>query len=408
MNINPEIFSQIGYLSVILWAAALLLCLVYWKKPSLIICVAVLGMTIGGYTCARINSKNHVNLIQLDRSEEIAKMAALKKAKQQALLDSRGGEVAQIRFAEDGAGDFIDHAGMDDTDLKFFEKQGIEIPEWKKEKKKRSAAGADDDSIEAAIGGEKVISGVESASTFEEKAGREPILMSEVDMVMANRLDFMNLRIAFYMIFVALLLLLVDYLRRANIYGKSSFVLPLPSSWLNALTPMPAMLSTKKRDQESVRKELNRLAKRGDSFLYLTDDPARANSLPESLTRFPLIGGQEDLIPVTEEVENEFVFESLWYGRSSFVVSSDDRSQQLLNYVVEQLATRKNVRAKVAQTSHVVWDLKNPMSDELKRVIEELAQATGFSILLIGDRSSNKPVTKTKHQPTPQGEPLTS
>ena len=120
MNLNPETFSTIGYLSVILWAAAAVLCLLYWKIPSRILCTVVLALTIVGYFCARINSEEHVNRIQPDRTEELKKQEALEQARQKALLDSRGDEVAQVRFAEDGAGDYLDRAGMDDTDLKYF------------------------------------------------------------------------------------------------------------------------------------------------------------------------------------------------------------------------------------------------------------------------------------------------
>ncbi|MBT8045328.1 MAG: hypothetical protein KJO79_10295, partial [Verrucomicrobiae bacterium] len=329
MNWNPEIFSTIGYLSVILWVLAALLCLIYWKLPSRLLCTLALGLTIAGFFCARINSENYVNRIQLDRSEEIAKQEALKAARQKALLDSRGDEVAQVRFAEDGSGDYLDRAGMDETDLKYFEKEGIlDTPAWKQQKKKRSGAGTDDGSVEAAIGGDDVIEGVQD-DTFSEDQEDKPVMMMEADMVMANQLDLINLRATLVMLVIGIIVVLLDYLRRANIQGKSSFPIPLPSSWLNALTPIPPLLTLEKRGAASVEKELARLAKRGDSFIYLTYDATQAGKLPSSISKFPLIGGHEHLIHVTDEISDEFIFESVWYGRSSFVVGSAGRSEQL-------------------------------------------------------------------------------
>lgn len=407
MNWNPEIFSTIGYLSVICWVAAAVLCLIYWKIPSRLLCTVAMGLTIVGFFSARSNSENYVNRIQLDRSEEIAKQQAMEQARQKALLDSRGDEVAQVRFAEDGAGDYLDRAGMDDTDLKYFESQGLGKPGWKNKKKKRSGAGADDDSIEAAIGGDEVIAGVED-DTFVEDEENKPIVMMEADMVMANRLDLLNLRVTLVMLIVGILLVLSDYLRRANIQGKSSFPLPLPSSLLNAITPIAPLVVSKERSVASIQKELARIAKRGDSFVYFTDDPSRSGKLPASMLKFPLVGGREDLIPVTEDVDNDFVFESVWYGRSSFTVDSEERSLLLLDEFLQQLAIRKAARAKVAQTAHIVWDLKSAMPSQAKQEIKKLAQATGFSILLIGGKSSSSSESETKPQPDPQGEPLAS
>ena len=109
--------------------------LIYLMKPAHFWGTVALVLIVVSFVCARINSKSYVNRIQPDRSEELVKQAALEEAKQQALLDSRGDEVSKIRFAEDGSNDFLDRAGMDDADLKYFESQGgFGEPGWKKEK----------------------------------------------------------------------------------------------------------------------------------------------------------------------------------------------------------------------------------------------------------------------------------
>ncbi|MGY8688336.1 MAG: hypothetical protein ACKVHP_11465 [Verrucomicrobiales bacterium] len=406
MNWNPEYFSEIGYLGVGLSGGALLMWLIYLMKPARFWGTVALVLIVVSFVCARINSKSYVNRIQPDRSEELVKQAALEEAKQQALLDSRGDEVSKIRFAEDGSNDFLDRAGMDDADLKYFESQGgFGEPGWKKEKKTRTGGGGDG-SLESEIGGEDVIDGVQS-DEFEPEEGSEPIIMAEADMVMANRLDLLNLRLTLILLALAICVVLYDYLRRANLYGKASRPLPLPSSWLNALTPMPPLVVSKKRHRKSARSELARLAKRGDSFVYLTDDPARVAKFPKSLRRLPFIGEREDLISASAEIDDDFIFETVWYGRSSFVVDCPERSLTLLAGFLARLEQRTVSRAKVSQAAHLVWDLSIPMPRQTREEAMKLAHATGFSILILREELSK--AAQAKSSPSKlEGEPIPS
>ena len=403
MNWNPEYFSSIGYLGVLLTGGALLLWICYIVKPLRIASLVALGCVVVAFVCARTNSKTHVNRIQPDRSEELAKRVAQEEARKQALLDNRGDEVAQIRFAEDGANDFLDRAGMDDADLKYFESQGgLGEPEWKKEKKTRSRGGGDE-SLESEIGGEGVIGGIQS-DEFDADESKEPIIMSEADLVMANRLDLLNLKLTLILLVVGVGVFLFDHLRRANIYGKASRPLPLPSFLLNALTPMAPLVISKKRCRKSARGELARLVKRGDSFIYLTDDPARTAKLPKSMRRLPFLGGKEELITASAEIDEGFIFETVWYGRSSFVSADPERALTFLNVFQAMLEQRKLSRAKVSQTAHLVWDLQSPMSRQTRADLLKLAAATGFSILILREKASKA----ASHQSEPKGEPIPS
>ena len=403
MNWNPEYFSSIGYLGVLLTGGALLLWICYIVKPLRIASLVALGCVVVAFVCARTNSKTHVNRIQPDRSEELAKRVAQEEARKQALLDNRGDEVAQIRFAEDGANDFLDRAGMDDADLKYFESQGgLGEPEWKKEKKTRSRGGGDE-SLESEIGGEGVIGGIQS-DEFDADESKEPIIMSEADLVMANRLDLLNIKLTLILLVVGVGVFLFDNLRRANIYGKASRPLPLPSFLLNALTPMAPLVISKKRCRKSARGELARLVKRGDSFIYLTDDPARTAKLPKSMRRLPFLGGKEELITASAEIDEGFIFETVWYGRSSFVSADPERALTFLNVFQAMLEQRKLSRAKVSQTAHLVWDLQSPMPRQTRADLLKLAAATGFSILILREKASKA----ASHQSEPKGEPIPS
>ena len=90
------------------------------------------------------------------------------------------------------------------------------------------------------------------------------------------------------------------------------------------------------------------------------------------------------------------------------MISSDQRAQQFLQYFLKQLEIRKGARARLSQIAHFVWDLKTPMSEEVKTSVEKLAQATGFSALLIQGKATVEQSPKSQLKSEPTGEPLVS
>ena len=277
--------------------------------------------------------------------------------------------MAQIRFAEDARGDFLDTAGMDEADLKYFEKTAAgEVPEWKKEKKQRREGAVDDDSLESQIGGATASEGMES-DLLEQAAEAAPVTMVADDLAIAQRLDAVNLQVARWLILLGIIFVITDYLRRANIYGEAYWPLRLPSVWLNTFTAAPVMFTRPETPRRSVPEELEWLHKRGDAYLYIGSE-----NLPD------------DVVRITDAVDDDFVFESLWYGRSSFALDSSERATQLLGRFTELLEERKATRAKVAQTVHVVLDQSDPTDPtgpaDLLQPFAKQAAATGFSIFV--------------------------
>ena len=111
MNWNS--FSLLGYLSVLLWLGVPLLWLMRRRfRRSLWACPAALALALVSLLFAKINSETHVNRIEPDRSSQIENQQSIEDAKRKAVEASRSGDVADIRFAEDSAGDFLDKAGM--------------------------------------------------------------------------------------------------------------------------------------------------------------------------------------------------------------------------------------------------------------------------------------------------------
>ena len=248
---------------------------------------------------------------------------------------------------------------------------------------RRSTEAAQDDSLEAQLGGGEKTDGVDTTALQEEE-GPAPILMTEADMVMAHRLDGWNLRMIRILIVVGIGLLGLDYLRRANHYALATLPLPLPSAIYSAVTPMPAVVVRPQPARRSVPQELAWLLRRGDSFLYLAEDPSVASKTLAELEPFTKRRRPVNLLRVTDAIDDDFVFESLWFGRGSFVVDSPARAERILARFLELLEERKATRARVKQVAHVVWDLEKPLPDETREALTTLAEVTGLSLFLTG------------------------
>lgn len=381
-----DYFSFPGYVSVLLWLIVPVLWALHFRaRPKRWLCHIALGIALAAYILARVNSITYVNRIQLDQSAQIAAEQAKFDAAKKAAEDARGDDVAKIKFAEDTSGDYLDKAGMDESDLKYMEKlEEDAAPEWKKAKKERSTEKKEDNSIEALIGAKKETEGIEAevAAVSEESS---PVLMVEKDKMLANRLDAMNLSLIRLVLLTGLVVVVVDYLRRINVYREAYLPLPLPGSWLNSFVPVPPVFRRPSPARRSVPEELSWLTQRGEVFVYMTDNRESAEAVPSLLPRIGrrflpvevIRAGKDDAL-VTEE----FVFETLWYGRGSFVVDTFERSEQLLGWFVEFMQRRKEKRAKTRQTVYVIWDMDVPLEDTWQADFAKLAEATGVSLFL--------------------------
>ena len=371
---NMDYFSLSGYASVM----ALVLVFTLWVihfifKPQQIVCYLAMGMAIMAFSLGKYNSLTYVNKIQPDRSQQKAELEAKIAAEQQAVLDQRGEQVAQIRFAEDADDEFLDRAGLDDEDLENLDNIREELtPDWKREKKKRSA------STEGSEG-----EGMNTAA-IEESAETEPIVMLEADLMRANHFDYWNLQISKWCMGLGLLIILYDYIRRHNRYESAYFPLKIPSALANLVTPYPSVVDRSSKPRRSVPEELAWLTKRGDPFVYFSSNSANTKEVYEALVSF--FGKKKNSLQIiktsTSAFTDNFAFESWWFGRSSVIVESKERSESMIGSFLDLLEGRSSTRARVRQTAHLVWDLDSPIPNEIKNRLEQLAARTGFSLLL--------------------------
>jgi hypothetical protein len=384
---NWHIFNLFGYLGVGLWGIVPLLWLVYWRWQQAWLRYLAATLTLAAFVCAKVNSTTHVNRIETIPTSVLTQRASREEEIRKAALEGRSSEVAQITFAEDASGEFLDKAGMNEADLKYLGGEPSATPEWKRQKQGRTQEAAKDaspeDKLSSEISGPDTSKGMD-AGIVGESAKRPPIKMSEADVAKAHRLDRWNLGITRFLILAAVLLLTVDYLRRANKYALASFPLPLPSAWLNSFTPIPPVVVRPKTPRRSMPSELGWLTKRGDSFVYLTDNPAAADAALAALPK----RRRPQVLRITDAISDEFVFESLWFGRGSFVVDSAARAVSLLASFNERFEQRRSTRARVTQTAHIVWDVSTPIPEATREALVKLAHATGFSLFNCHDSRS--------------------
>jgi len=367
---------------VLLWLAVPLLWLLRHriKAPGW----SALALALLSFAFATINSRTHVSRIQAEVIEASPDALMLEAAKRKAVEEARSGEIADIRFAEDGADDFIDKAGMDDADRKYLDSLNeSKEPAWKNQKKTRGETAEESDDLDDLLGAEETNQKLSTDALPEEKEARTPIIMSEPHVATAQRLNAINLSASFYAVLLGVVILIVDYLTRANSYAQAAFPLPLPAAWRNAFTPLPAIVTCPEKPRRTLTEELAHLARRGDAFVCFTKDAA---ALPESLPTLGRSSRPIDLLRFDgDRITPTFAFESLWYGRTCFVVDSPALAQTLLAEILKQLELRHVSRARTRHNVHLVWNLDQAPNEKDLAAIERLAASTGFSLFICPD-----------------------
>lgn len=402
MTWNWNSFGTLGYAAIAMAAVVpLLLAFALLRRSSPRPLHLAVVLTVFAVACAEINSRFHVDRLEPDRAAEVAAQEAAAEARKQeriaALEAGRDSQVAKIRFAEDARGDALDRAGLDESDLAYLEKIEQEAaeekqPEWRQEKRTRGDAEGGQESLADRLDAdEDPPAGVDAGATDPE-AVREPIVVSEAELAAAHRVDRLCLGWARLLLLGGLVLTGVDWLRRANDYEQAYLPLPVPSRLLAAARPLPAVVVRPEPPRRSVAEELAWLLRRGDSFVYLAANATAAGDILTKLTRFENLRRPVQVVRVGdggEACSDRFIFESLWYGRCSFVIDSPDRAERLVKAFGGFLEERQATRARAAQAAHIVWDLSaaadGPAFLEAWRSLLQTAAGpggrAGFSIL---------------------------
>ena len=383
---NWQLFSTVGYISVGLW----LLVPVLWAlhlmiRPRRWLGHVALLAAVAALATAKANSATYVARIQVDMSEQVQQQMDRQAMARKAAEKDRADEVANIRFAEDASRDFLDIAGLDDTDRAYFESfAGNEDAQWKKQKKQRSDGGTAPDDLESLIGASQERTGVQVSEELEQAPEAEPIFMSDKDKTMADRLDGANLQASRLVLILAAVFVLFDYVRRLNNSREAYFPLPVPSSWADALTDRQIVTNLSKRSASALVAKLKHIVRRGETFVLLTDDAQVAKAASMPMPRLPVGFPKHHVIDVAAEpkLDDGFVFETAWFGRNSFVVLENARAHGMLDLFMKLMENRRGSRAHTRRTVHLVWDIADPIPEVTRQRFESLGLATGLTLLI--------------------------
>lgn len=346
----PAFTSPYALLGLLLAVAGLALSILYPIRPTRLLPWLTAAAFLLAFAFAHLHTTRHTTRLEIDRppiaeSEEDAFSYAR-------LLAARGEDVADVRFAEDTQADTIDRAGLTEADLAFFDSVAQKQP---------------------------TITPV--ANEPQTPTGPAPIVTDEATYYLAHNLARWNLNLTKSFLLLAAFLLGYDYLRRFNHYPTATFPLPLPGKLASSVAPIPALVERPNPPRRTIPQELTWLARRGDSFILLTQNPETAQQAEKLLTALPKPLRPTTLIHLghddTPDLTDDFLIESLWYSRASFLLSDPTRAESFLDALTTALTQRQAHRARTRRPAHLVWDLETPIPETLPA----LAQSTGLCIL---------------------------
>lgn len=351
-----EYFGLTGALSAVVWLASgfILVSAVSRGRKTRRYWTA-LGVAVAGLLLARLNSY-HVNQIRYDQTEEIRAGRELG----QSLAAQASGTNVTSDLADPGL--VLTHANA-----------GAEKHSYRDGGKVEREGGKQ-------LGEE--VAGVET------KPEQEPSYrtMKAEDVHRANHYDKVNLLCARFMLWLALLLVVLDYLCRLNSTFDAYFPLPLASPWLDAAIPKTFSVRLDAGERERVKGGLEQAVRKGETFVYFGKaDPWRRDTLP----RVALLG--RELWPLGKlrcSVDGEpfvgaYVFESAWFGRYCFIVEGADLSLQWLAGLERFLIRRQAVRAMARRTVNVVWDLDERIPEERLEELVFLCRETNHRLIVL-------------------------
>lgn len=377
-------FQVIGILSIVLWAGAAVLVAWYGRTRRQTHCLVALGLAALGMVLARVNSA-HVSAIKLDQREEIA--AAMKANKEAAEAESKTGSVVNaVKFAE----------GDPEEAALSYRKQGKQVR----------------------TPGKRVAKPAEGL-TVAETAPQER-LMHEPDLLRANFLDRVNLLLAKGVLWLALLIVVVDYLARLNSTASGRWPLPITGHWLDSVFSKthavligagagggtqancrafacrrPGHADERRPYKEADKTDLTpvayaeRAVKKGESFIYFgSGDPwpgrealARVTIGKWPVWRLPKLNyGDETAI-----ADGEYALDAAWFNRCGVVVTGPHNALPMLATLITRLSERHQAGAVARHTVHLMWALPQVPSVDVLAPLVILARDMNLKVAVWTD-----------------------
>ena len=342
-------FGLVGMTSILAWMAALVVLAVGWRhKRRSVFLVAGLVVALAGLGLAELNSL-HVSAIQPDRSAYILR-----------------GHEHQAEVAEAAAKAEAEKLGKEEAEAPAEPEEPKEKPAYdyrKGGKRKRDA------------GKRREVVGLKAMAEPEQKDDGV-FRMSETEVTRANRYDRINLFFARLVPWLAVGLIVLDYLLRFN---------PVVGRMASAMARGKGALQVHSPEEGTLNEYLEARVRRGTSFIFFgSGDP-----FPEGVLHRlhvwkwrlkPLPRMLHD--PDAHEFDSEFAFDCVWFARYALVVAGREPSERLFGDLLGYLRQRRVPRAAAFRTVDVVWDFAEPLPPETVEEMEFLAKETNFRLVL--------------------------
>lgn len=370
----------VGLISVITWIAAWVVTAIYAgaKKLRLAnVSRVALVLALTAFFSAKMAS--HV-ISEI----EVARTPPPEDPERAKTLETMKNRAANVRFAEDSATDRLDIGGASSHELQVAGVATTQSADWRSAlvKQKRDA------------GMSKSASPTEATATQPAESGEAPVkpprTLPEAEVLRANRLDDINLFITRLTLIVAIVLVLIDYLRRFNQTFTRVLPLPIASPLLDEFFPKSHLIAVARKPGQTgpgaIKAFLEKALLKRENFLYMgASDPwSNQDTLPRLLVQQKTI--RIDKLICDESVSNTFrgfALEAVWHGQACVVCPSEASSLTMLEFAASVLGD-KNLNIEPAlRTVNVVWDFEAAPPDELLQQLARACPASNFRLFVV-------------------------
>lgn len=326
-------FGVTGFFSLLLWLGALAVIVSAWRRGEgrqrQARLLAAAGLALLALLPAR-SAAYRIAWMEVDHSEEVARAAAAAAAAESAASGPT------VRFAEDTA------------EVKppepAYRQRGIQA---------RSRA-----QLEAEAKPLREPETMESkVVTLLDETGQLVLRMPEKALRRAHRLDRGNRFGVAAVFWLALGLLVADYLRTFHSPTACSFPLPISGPLLDRLLSRPPVLRV---PDGSLPALVETIIRRGETFVYCgphADRVVPASRLPRWRWRSHACGWLPKLTAGEGGDDLEYLLDAVWFGRAFAVVPDREKADRLPAVLDEYLAVRRFTRARAAHTVNIIWDM---------------------------------------------------
>ena len=377
-------FGVTGILSILVWLSALVLHIRFARSPRrtsrywLALGVALLGLWLANVNSGQVNRIRRDQSIELKAARERAEAAAA-EAEAETVQDTGSHETPQA-----------------EGDARAYRQRG---------KQTRDAGKSDSGRVSGA------------AERVEEGTAATGRMLRPRDLLRANWLDRRNLFGARCVLWLAVLLLVVDYLERFNKVFGAYFPLPIAGRIMDSLWSKPYTVHVRSAQQAALKSFLVDTVRKGETFIFFTEkDPWKESAIPRlllpdirpwllklaarlgrrrtaaeraAMRAWPGRVGFRRLTKVTcagpgERFDSETAFESAWFGRYCFVVEGHDTGRAWIKDLAAFLSMRQSVLAHVRRTVNVVWGLGSQVPADVMKDLLFLCPETNYRLVLVG------------------------